>query len=307
MLSLVVLFFAFAPLGEAVLIDCDFEKPCVDFTVDTSWNITDGLHPQSIDHDHTLNTSLGHYLFYQPQNRTKILLAEIQTTAWVPPTTDRAICFYLWYYTPRVMCSFTIQLVQGDDEQLTRVVATVPGKDPSTNDWTQVHIILPTEKVKIFIRLNDTSGPLVFDDLSIDFCDGPRPLPPKILLTCDFESSCSDRLHSLPYYSYQWSTIQASEAAKKESQAPALDYTFGNESGHYTWLANYGKTEKGSVGYLATRRIFDITANETYCLSFEYYGYEPFLNANLKVYAWMLNTSDVVQILWPPQSSSEYA
>ena len=151
------------------------------------------------------------------------------------------------YYAPRVTCPFTIQRVQVEDEQLTRIVAIIPGKDPSTNDRSQINVTLPAEKVKIFIRSNDTSGPLVLDDLSIEFCAEPRPSPPRVLFFCDFESSCSGHLYSIPFYPYQWSTVQASDAVKKEAQAPAVDYTFANGSGHYAWLENYGKTEKGYV------------------------------------------------------------
>jgi hypothetical protein len=304
MLSLVVLCIALIYSGQAFLFRCDLEMPCTNFTIDYNWGLTDGLHPQPIDHDHTLNTSLGHYLFYQPQNRTPFIFAQIKTTNWVQPTTERAVCFSMWYYTPRVTCPFSIQLIQGDDEELSRIVATVPGKDSLTNDWTQVNVTLPAERVKIFIRLNDTNGPLAFDDLTVDFCDGPRPLPPKILLSCNFESSCTSTLYSLPYYPYQWSTIQASDAAKQEDQAPSIDYTFGNQSGHYTWLDNYQQIEKGYVGYLATRAAFNITANETFCLNFEYYGYGQQDTGHLKVYAW--NAPNEVQPLWPPQSSSQF-
>jgi hypothetical protein len=307
MLSLVFLFLALVCSIQTFLLRCDFETSCTNFIIDRNWGLTDGHHPQPINHDHTLNTSEGHYLFYQPQNGTQFLLAEIKTTNWVQPTTDRAVCFYMWYYTPRVTLPFSIQLVQGDGEELVRIVATVPGKDPSTNDWAQVNVTLPAEQVKIFIRLNDTAGPLAFDDLTVDFCDGPRPLPPKILFACDFESFCSDSLYTLPFYAYQWSTIEANEAVKLENLAPAVDYTFGNGSGHYTWLANYGITEKGYVGYLATRTVFDFNAKETYCLNFEYYGYGQYPTGHIRVYSWMADAPHAVQVLWPPQTSSQFA
>ncbi|CAF1182911.1 unnamed protein product [Rotaria sordida] len=33
--------------------------------INDNWRLTDGYHPTSIDYDHTLNTSAGHYIFYQ--------------------------------------------------------------------------------------------------------------------------------------------------------------------------------------------------------------------------------------------------
>ncbi|CAF5101395.1 unnamed protein product, partial [Rotaria sp. Silwood1] len=54
----------------------------------------------------------------------------------------------MWYYTPHLSLPFTIQFVQDDDEQLTRIVASISGKDPTINDWTLFNIILPAEKIK---------------------------------------------------------------------------------------------------------------------------------------------------------------
>ncbi|CAF4977843.1 unnamed protein product, partial [Rotaria sp. Silwood1] len=46
---------------QTAILQCDFD-------VDTNWGLTDGFHPQSINHDHTLNNSSGHYLFYNPKS-----------------------------------------------------------------------------------------------------------------------------------------------------------------------------------------------------------------------------------------------
>ncbi|CAF1096941.1 unnamed protein product, partial [Rotaria sordida] len=161
-----------------------------------------------------------------PTNGSRFQLAEIKTTDWLPVITDRAICFQMWYYTPRISLPFSIQVVQGDDELLTRVIASIPGKDPSINDWTQVNVLLPAEKIKIYIRLNVSVGPLAFDDFSVDYCDKPRPSPPDTLFACDFESSCTDKFISLPEYIYQWSVIQADDAVKQQDKAPPIDYTY---------------------------------------------------------------------------------
>ncbi|CAF1223925.1 unnamed protein product [Rotaria sordida] len=287
---------------ETAILQCDFETNCNDFDVDSNWGLTDGLHPHSINHDHTLNNSSGHYLFYNPNIPPPpyTLNAEIKTKQWLQLSTDRAVCFRMWYYTPRLNFPFTIQLVQGDDEQLTRIIASIHGKDPSINDWTLINITLPAEKIKLFIRLNTSAVPLTFDDISIDYCDGPRPLPPKTLFSCDFESSCVDNIISLPHYPYQWSIMKASDAAKIESEAPSVDFTFGNQSGHYAFVPNSKIIEKGNVGYLALQTSFNITINESFCLNFEYYGYGRQYVGNLKVYAWMLDSSESVQNLWPP-------
>jgi hypothetical protein len=292
--------------SQSYLLRCDFETPCVNFITDTNWGVTDGLHPRPLDHDHTLNDSSGHYLFYVPQNGSRFFLAEIKTTDWLQPPTDRAICFQMWYYTPQLQLPFSIQLVQGDDEQLTRVVASIPGKDPSIDDWTQINIPLPAEQIKIYVRLNVTSGQLAFDDLTVDYCDQPRPSPMKTLLACDFESSCTGNFISLPDYPYQWSIIQASDAVKQDGQAPSIDYTFGNKSGHYAWLANFKLIRQGKVGYLATRSAFNFTANDSYCLNFQYYGYGPLYETHLQVYSMTRDETPVVQVLWPQQDSWQY-
>ncbi len=122
--------------SQTAILQCDFEIPCNDFDIDSNWGLTDGIHPQSIDYDHTLNTSSGHYLFYSPKTSPPFydIKAEIKTKDWIQLSSDRAICFRMWYYTPQFNLPFSIHLVQGDDEQLTRIVASIPGKNPSIND-----------------------------------------------------------------------------------------------------------------------------------------------------------------------------
>jgi hypothetical protein len=306
MLSILFIFLCNAFVNQAAILQCDFETVCNDFVTDYNWGITDGLHPHSIDHDHTLNTSAGSYLFYNPQSSPSFTIAEIKTHDWLYPSTDRAVCFRMWYYTPRISLPFNIQLIQGDDEQLTRIAASITGKDPSINDWTLINVTLPSEKIKVFIRLNVSVGPLAFDDLSVDYCDGPRPSPPKILFECDFESSCVNKFVSLPGYPYQWSIFEASDAVKVESGAPSVDFTFGNESGHYALLPNSKIIKKGNVGYLHMEVELQITSEESYCLNFQYYGYGRSYMGNLNVYSLVANDSQTVQPLWPSHTSGQY-
>ncbi|CAF1334078.1 unnamed protein product [Rotaria sp. Silwood1] len=281
---------------------CDFETICNDFIIDKNWGLTDGLHPQSNDHDHTLNTSSGHYLFYTPQKLPPFydINAEIKTKDWLQVSTDRTICFRMWYYTPQFTLPFTIQLVQGDDAQLARIIASIPGKDPTIDDWTFINVPLPPEKIKIAIRLNVSTVPLTFDDLSVDYCDEPRPSPPTNLYTCDFESSCVEDFSSLPNYPYQWLVMKASDAIIMESQAPSVDFTFGNQSGHYVFVPNSNITKAGNVGYLALQTSFNITTNESFCLNFQYYNYGQTAAGNLNVYAQLSESSETVRKLWPP-------
>lgn len=290
---------------QAVL-RCDFETFCIDFIPDNNWGLTNGLNPHPIDHDHTLNTSTGHYLFYQPQTNSQYKKSEIKTNDWLEPSTDRAVCFTMWYFTPLVSMPFTIQLVQGDDEQLKRIIAEIPGKDPSINDWTRVNVVLPVERIKLFIRLNSTDGSLAIDDLSIDFCDGPRPPIPKILFACDFESSCSDNFMSLSNYPYSWWIMRAGEAATRPGSAPSTDFTYHNTSGHYAWMDLWTKSRTGRVGYLTTRQAFDIRANESYCLSVQYFSYGQENTANLRVYTWMHDSPNTVQAIWPIDTQKPY-
>ncbi|CAF1253193.1 unnamed protein product [Rotaria sordida] len=279
MLFLFFILFEYILCSQTAIFLCDFETFCNDFIIDNNWGLTDGLHPQSIDHDHTLNTSSGHYLFYTPQKLPPFfdIKAEIKTKDWLQPSTDRAVCFRMWYYTPQFTLPFTIQLVQGDDVQLSRIIASIPA-----------------------IRLNDSTIPLTFDDLSVDYCDEPRPSPSTNLYACDFESSCIEDFSSLPNYPYQWLMMKASDAIKIESQAPSVDFTFGNQSGHYVFVPNSNTTKAGNVGYLALQTSFNITTNESFCLNFQYYNYGQTVAGNLNVYAQLSESSETVQKLWPP-------
>ncbi len=77
MLFLLSVLLSSAFVSEAAILHCDFETHCEDFIPDGNWGLTDGQSPQPIDHDHTLNTSLGHYLFYNPPESSQPLTAQI--------------------------------------------------------------------------------------------------------------------------------------------------------------------------------------------------------------------------------------
>ena len=62
MLYLSLIFLCHVFLNQAAILQCDFETACNDFMIDSNWGLTDGFHPKDIDHDHTLNTTSGHYL-----------------------------------------------------------------------------------------------------------------------------------------------------------------------------------------------------------------------------------------------------
>lgn len=288
--------------ANAAILKCDFEDPCLDFTTDLSWGITNGLNPRPLNHDHTWNNQTGHYLFFAPRNGTRFPLFQIQTSAWLTPSTDRALCFQLWYYTSTPDLIFSIQLLQGDDLALTRVVAVITGDQPSITDWTPVQVVLPAEQIKIAIRLNSTTGVLILDDLTVDYCDEPRPAPSQTLFACDFESSCAEQLVSLPEYPYQWSTIEAKMAVSEKSTAPPVDYTFGNQSGHYTWLGSSNQIAPANVGHLLTRAVFNITQEQSFCLSFQYYLYGSLASSNLFVFT---SGKDGLQRIWPLPRASQ--
>ncbi|CAF1198985.1 unnamed protein product [Rotaria sp. Silwood1] len=61
MLLILCILLGYALCSQTAILQCDFD-------VDTNWGLTDGFHPQSINHDHTLNNSSGHYLFYNPKS-----------------------------------------------------------------------------------------------------------------------------------------------------------------------------------------------------------------------------------------------
>lgn len=284
--------------GHAFLFHCDFEKPCIDFNTDDNWNVMTGYNSELIDHDHTLNNNHGGYLFLKTKNR----LSKIKTINWIESSYDQAICFNLWYYTRQSRFSFDIQLLQDDDESLIRTIRSVSEENSSINDWTLVRVRLPSEKIKILIHLNATSdNSLAFDDLSVDICDEFRHLSTEGLLSFDGESSGIENFISLPSYPYQWSIIQAKSAVEQQEQAPAIDYTFKDQSGHYLWLANVDSIEKGNVGYLATKKSFHITEEVAYCLNFFYYGYGEIQMSHFKIYTRMVERPDIIQQLWPKE------
>lgn len=307
MLSVLVILLCHLFVHQAAILNCDFESNCKDFLFDSDWSFTDGAHSPAINHDHTLNTSAGHYRYYTPSSSERYPLSEIKTKYWLQPLTNHTLCFRVWYWTPRVSLPFNIQIVQGYDEQLANVVLSIPGKDPSTNDWALINVTLPNEQMKIFIRVNVTSTPLAFDDFSVDYCDGPPQPPPKTLYACDFESSCTNDFVSLPGYAYQWSILNASDAVKIASGAPSVDYTFGNQSGHYALLPHPTPTKEGYVGYLHMQKEIQIVANESYCLNFQYYNFgSSFGISHLEIYSWTVDEFNTVQSLWPLQGSSQY-
>ncbi|CAF1180967.1 unnamed protein product [Adineta ricciae] len=117
---------------ETVIVRCDFETNCNDFSTVSYWSLANGFNPQPIDHDHTLNNRSGHYIFYNPSSKP-FRISKIKTTDWIEPKSNRSACFRMWYYTPVENLPFYIQLIQGDDEQFTRVIDTIPRKDPSSH------------------------------------------------------------------------------------------------------------------------------------------------------------------------------
>ncbi|CAF4227761.1 unnamed protein product, partial [Rotaria sordida] len=287
---------------QGTILNCDFETNCNDFALYGFWAITDGYHPQPIDHDHTLNIEAGHYVFYNPSPGTRGF--EMRTQNWLQPSTDRPLCFRMWYYSSQINFLFSVQVVQGEGVELIRTLASVVDKNVSTVDWTLINVKLPNEKIKISVQTNLTQKYLAFDDISVDYCDGPRPSPPKVLFTCDFESPCSDNFVSLPKYPYQWLISNASDANRIEFFAPSADYTFGNGSGHYAFVPVSKIVDNGKVGYLHLQKQLQITSQESYCLNFQYYAYPSSDRSYLKIYSWASDESKAIQMLWPGERSS---
>ncbi|CAF2967655.1 unnamed protein product [Rotaria sp. Silwood2] len=210
-------------LSQGTILNCDFETNCNDFALYAYWAITDGYHPQPIDHDHTLNIKVGHYVFYNPSS----------------------------------------------------------DKNVSTIDWTLIDVKLSNEKIKISIQTNLTQKHLAFDDISVDYCDGSLPSPPKLI-------------------------SNASDVCGIELFAPSTDYTFGNKSGHYTFVPVSKIVDIGKVGYLHLQKQLQVTSQESYCLNFQYYVYPSKGGSYLKIYSWASDESKAIQMLWPGERSSYY-
>lgn len=292
-------------LNQGAILNCDFETSCNDFQLLGFWDMTDGYHPQPIDHDHTLNIQAGHYVFYNPTDGTRGF--QITTKNWLQPPTYRSLCFRMWYYAPQINFLVTVSVEQGDGIQITRTLASISDKNATIVDWTFIEVKLPNEKVSVSVNTAITSQKyLAFDDISIDYCDGPPPSPTKVLYACDFESSCSENFVSLPMYSYQWLIRNASDATQINSFAPRTDFTFGNVSGHYAFMPVPMTTDEGKAGYLHLQNQFEFTSQETYCLNFQYYAYQDSTNNHLTIYSWDSNESKAIQNLWPGKRSGYY-
>ncbi|CAF1180335.1 unnamed protein product [Adineta steineri] len=212
----------------------------------------------------------------------------------------------MWYYSSQIKLLFSVQTAQGEGEELIRTLASVLDKNASTVDWTLIDVKLPNEKIKIYVVTYVTQKYLAFDDISVDYCDGQLPPPPKVLYTCDFESSCSNDFVTLPAYQYKWLISSASEARQIESSAPIVDYTFGNSSGHYAFVPVSHIVDKGKVGYMHLEKQFQVTFQESYCLNFQYYAYPASSNSFLRIYSWASDGSKAIGFLWPEDKSGHH-
>ena len=304
MLFQLIILFGQIILYQSAIFHCDFETTCNDFLPSGVWGKTDGYTPQPLDHDHTLKIKAGHYIYYNPGPGTHGL--EIRAQNWSQPSTERYSCFQLWYYSTLTNFLFNVQAIQGEGIESVRTLASVVDRNASTTDWTLVNVRLPNEKIKIYVVVNLLQKHLTFDDLSIDYCDGPAPSPAKVLFSCDFESSCSDKFVSLPTYPYQWPILNASYANKLDYSTPSVDYTFRNQSGHYVFASVRANVDIGRVGYLHLQEQIQITAEQSYCLNFQYYAYPTADNAYLRIYAMSTDNPDLVQELWPGKRPSYY-
>ncbi|CAF1372073.1 unnamed protein product [Adineta ricciae] len=288
-------------LSQGAILNCDFETDCKDFYL-YDLAKTDGYNPQPIDHDHTLNIKAGHYIYY---TGTAPRGLQIQAYNWLEPSTDRPLCFRMWYYSSRIEHLFSVQTAQGEGQELMRTLASVLDKNASTVDWTLIDVKLPNEKIKINVKTYITQLHLTFDDISVDYCDGQLPPPPKVLYTCDFESSCSNDFVTLPIYEYQWLISTATNARRIEWSAPTADYTFGNSSGHYAFVPVSNIVGNGKVGYIHLKKQFQITSEESYCLNFQYYVYPTTSYAShLRIYSWASDESKAIKVLWPKAESA---
>ncbi|CAF1006275.1 unnamed protein product, partial [Didymodactylos carnosus] len=282
---------------------CNFEDNCDDFIVDSSWGLTNGFNPTPLNYDHTYYNESGHYIFYIPIQRP-YTYSKISSKTWIEPPSDKVMCLNLYYYAPQVV-PFYIDIVRGDQGELINTVETI--QTPALN-WTLVSVTLPSEKIKINIKLNSTTGVLLFDDISIDYCIGPLPSPTKSLYNCDFESDTCG-IVTLANYPYLWNQTIASDAITKDPYAPLTDFTYKNSSGHYYWsdTKQYQRVI-GGAGYFATPSLILPSNITSYCLNFEYYAFGPRQqNSNLRVLAWTKSTTNVLYRLWPPPSQSQYS
>ncbi|UJR07742.1 hypothetical protein I4U23_012026 [Adineta vaga] len=83
-------------------------------------------------------------------------------------------------------------------------------------------------------------------------------------------------------------------------QAPSVDYSVGDQTGHYLWLNNSDSLKWGGAGYLNTR-LFNFTRDDLiFCLSFRYYRFgTAFHTSKLTVFAWDQTNGESLLQVWP--------
>ncbi|CAM4986237.1 unnamed protein product [Rotaria socialis] len=300
LLIVLLLSFCFISTSQSQSIfKCDFEESCDDFLFDSYWIVEN----VSSHIDHTYGNISGHYITYTNSSISQPLTT-FRTRDWIDTSSNLVANVAQSIYSGPGGVYYTIELAQGDDLQARLPVGGI-GMNLIDPQWRDVTIEMPYATHFVpFIQFTNITSSLDIDDLAISLSSSSKPIPPiTTILDCDFDKTFCSELISLSNYSYSWSVVQADEAQNYTAQAPTVDYSVGNETGHYIWLNNSDSLQPGGAGYLSTR-LFRITVSDpVYCLSFQYYRFGlTFRTSKLTVLAFDEQNQKSIAQIWPINS-----
>ncbi|XP_074507832.1 MAM and LDL-receptor class A domain-containing protein 1 [Sebastes fasciatus] len=269
---------------------CDFEmdlcgwvnNPPAEFGLDWDW-LSGESQSQSIGslipkRDHSTNSALGHFAFFEPSNREKIARLESETMAAV----DRA-CLEIWHYAQGWSSfgpsSITLTVFVNETAGL-RPVWTTNGFTNRT--WIQDRVDYnasgPHQMILQANCSSSTCGSFALDDVHIirgRFCDDiiptttPNPATttttaPASAMDCTFEQGLCSWVQEVSD-DLNW-TLSSGLQVDQPWDGPQYDHTDGNNQGFFLLLNGSGSKdgEKAVVSVPVT----DLTSH--ICVGFWY-------------------------------------
>ncbi|CAF1276301.1 unnamed protein product [Rotaria magnacalcarata] len=279
------------------LFGCDFEESCEHFLFDSYWIVEN----VSSHADHTYGNLSGHYITYTNSSVLQPFITTLRTRDWINTSSNLTAWFSNWFYSGPGGVYYQLELAQGDDLQARIPVGTI-GFNPDDPQWRCTSIEMPyVNRFVPFILFTNITSSLDLDDISVYLSYSSKPIPPiKTMFDCDFDKTFCPELVSLSNYSYSWSMVQAEQAQNYTIQAPDVDYSIGDKTGHYMWLNNSDSLQSGGAGYLSTRHFHFTMSDGIYCLSFQYYRFGvTFETSKLTVLALDEDNQKSVDQIWP--------
>lgn len=255
---------------------CDFERDLCDWTqaqTDTfEWTRQYGNTPSpgtGPSHDHTTNTSAGHYLFIEASGRSRGDNAQLLSP--VLPA-DVYVCFKFWYFMYGTDINVLNILTKDCSGTKTANIDKTIGAQG--DKWHQkcLHLGPKSTDYNLIIeavRGNDYSGDISIDDLELSVSKTCSCSKDEIHRTCDFEHGICEWHQPISgnINSFEWTQNQGS--TNTMGTGTLADHTTGRTSGHYV----YADASSGSVGDKATFVSTPLPFGESLCLSLWYNMY----------------------------------